>query len=323
MAADNNVEPLITVAICTRNRAALLEKAVQSVLSQITEDVEVLLVDNSSTDGTQELVRRLAAAQPRLMICKEAKIGGTVARNTAIAKARGRYVLFLDDDAVAESGWLNAYRRFLAAPPSSRIAAVGGAHFPEYEVPPPQWVGAKKNIVDLWSSPTRLSHGDNLGECNSAYLRSAVIQVGMFDERLGHTEKKSGTGEGADLSLRLQNAGYEIWWLPGAVVRDFFPASRLSLRRAVRAAFNSGRSTAIRRLKCCRNRFNRATYSAARITTMPLHVLANLLAGLITLSWSRATAAEHLLRACYSYGLAWQLVIETCLKQFGFPNIKP
>jgi len=314
---------LITVAICTRNRASFLGKAVCSVLPQMTGDAELLIVDNASTDDTPELAARLAAANPNVKVWREDELGLSAARNTALKLARGQFVLFLDDDAVAESGWLNAYRRFLAAPPSSRIAAVGGAHFPEYEVPPPQWVGAKKNIVDLWSSPTRLSHGDNLGECNSAYLRSAVIQVGMFDERLGHTEKKSGTGEGADLSLRLQNAGYEIWWLPGAVVRDFFPASRLSLRRAVRAAFNSGRSTAIRRLKCCRNRFNRATYSAARITTMPLHVLANLLAGLITLSWSRATAAEHLLRACYSYGLAWQLVIETCLKQFGFPNIKP
>jgi glycosyltransferase involved in cell wall biosynthesis len=275
----------------------------------------LLIVDNASTDGTQEFIQRLAATESRLTVYRENKIGGTVARNAAITKARGQYVLFLDDDAVADPGWLNAYRQFLAAPPSERIAAVGGAHFPEYEISPPRWIGTERNKIDLWSLPTRFPLGESAGECNCAFLRSVVIQVGMFDERLGHTGKRSGTGEGPDLHLRLQNEGWEIWWLPGAIVRDFFPANRLSLKYAMNAALNNGRSTAIRRLKRCRNRMSRMTYGAARIVIMPVHSLANILAGLFVLPLSRAKAADFFLRACYSCGLAWQLFIETYLGQ--------
>ena len=54
--------PLITVAICTRNRAALLEKAVRSVLRQMTGDAELLIVDNASTDDTPGVAARLAAS---------------------------------------------------------------------------------------------------------------------------------------------------------------------------------------------------------------------------------------------------------------------
>jgi len=52
--------PLITVAICTRNRAAHLDKAVHSVLLQITDDTEVLIVDNASTDETVEVLKKFS-----------------------------------------------------------------------------------------------------------------------------------------------------------------------------------------------------------------------------------------------------------------------
>jgi hypothetical protein len=61
-------------------------------------------------------------------------------------------VLFLDDDATAEPGWLAAYQRFLSAPPSEKIAVVGGAVVNEYEVPPPKWVNASATF-DSGGSP--------------------------------------------------------------------------------------------------------------------------------------------------------------------------
>jgi glucosyl-dolichyl phosphate glucuronosyltransferase len=306
--AVENTNPLITVAICTRNRAKLLERTIRSVLPQLTDETELLIVDNNSTDGTRETIQRLTANELRVAVCKEEKIGGTVARNTAIKKARGQYVLFLDDDAAAEPGWLNAYRQFLVAPPSDRIAAVGGAHYPEYEISPPQWIGAERNKIDLWPLPARFPYGGSAGECNCVFLRSAVVQAGLFDERLGHTGRRSGTGEGPDLHLRLQNAGWEIWWLPGATVRDFFPASRLNFRSALNAAFNDGRSTAIRRVKCCRNWMSRMAYGIGRIAITPVHAFANILMGLFMLPVSHVKAAEHFLRVYHSCGLAWQLL---------------
>src|SRR2546426_8522794 len=104
-------DPLVTVAICTRNRAAFLEKAVHSVLRQITDNTEVLIVDNASTDETPKMAAQLAATNSCVTVCRENELGLSAARNTALVKARGKYVIFLDDDAVAEQGWLEAYHQ--------------------------------------------------------------------------------------------------------------------------------------------------------------------------------------------------------------------
>ena len=128
--------PLITVAICTHNRAASLEKAVRSVLRQMTGDTELLIIDNASTDDTPVVAAQLVAANPRVEVVREDELGLSAARNAALKKARGQFVLFLDDDATAEPDWLAAYQRFLSAPPSAKIAVVGGAVFSEFEIPP-------------------------------------------------------------------------------------------------------------------------------------------------------------------------------------------
>ncbi len=128
--------PLITVAICTHNRAAFLEKAVRSVLRQMTGDAELLIVDNASADDTPIVAARLAATNPQVEVIREAELGLSAARNAALKQARGEFVLFLDDDATAEPDWLAAYRCFLSAPPSEKIAVVGGAVFSDFEIRP-------------------------------------------------------------------------------------------------------------------------------------------------------------------------------------------
>ncbi len=301
-------QPLITVAICTRNRAVLLAKTLQNVLSQLADDVEILIVDNDSTDGTPELIGRFTASCPQLTVHSETRIGGTVARNAAFLKAKGRFVLFMDDDSVPDPGWLEAYRRFLL-PASPKIAVVAGAHFPEYDVPPRRWMNPKKNRLDFGPSPFCLAYGDNPAECNCAYLRSAVLEAGLFDERLGHTKTRQGFGEGADLNIRLQNAGYEVWWLPGAAVRDFFPAGRMNLKYILRSAFNYGRSNAIRRLKYRSNPFANFLYRSVRLVVIPFQCGINLLAALFLWPFKHGQLAVRFLeRAVQAAGMAWGML---------------
>ena len=107
-AADPTPGPPLTIAICTYNRAALLQKTVAALLPQLAGDTELLVVDNASIDGTAAVL----AGQSRVRACREEKIGLSVARNTALAAARGEYVIFVDDDVVVNPGWLESYRRF-------------------------------------------------------------------------------------------------------------------------------------------------------------------------------------------------------------------
>jgi glycosyltransferase involved in cell wall biosynthesis len=315
--ADNKPVPtsplstgvLITVAICTRNRASFLGKAVGSVLPQMTGDAELLIVDNASTDDTPELAARLAAANPCIKVLRENELGLSVARNSALKLARGQFVLFLDDDAEAEPGWLAAYQRFLTVPPSEKIAVVGGAVFYKYEKPPPSWINPD-GVFDLGNLQKRLPYRDSPLGCNVAYFRKAALAVGMFDAQLGRKGEKMMCREESDLNLRLQDAGYEIWWLPGAAIRHFVWASRLKFREMMRARFADGRSIAIQRLKSRRKGWDRGFYRWGRIITAPVHALVHLLAALIMLPLNYPKAAGHLFQVCRNCGLAWQFFVE-------------
>jgi GT2 family glycosyltransferase len=300
-------QPFITVAICTRNRVALLEKAVRSVLAQADDHVEILIVDNGSTDGTAGLAGRIATTDPRVRTVRELQTGLSVARNLALREAKSDWVVFLDDDATVEAGWLATYKNFLLHPPNKQVAVVGGAVFPRYETPPPKWANADGE-VDAGPKSFCFSRGHGPVECNCAYRREAALQAGGFDARLGHRGDTAGCREGADLNLRLQSAGYEIWWLPGAPIRHLVHDGRLNLRWFLHAAFNGGRSIAIQRVKG-RAPGIRQLYIAGRILVAPFHCGINLFVALTTFPFQNGrVAVKAVLRAASIAGFACELL---------------
>ena len=93
----NSDSPRVSVIITTYNRANLLPRAVSSVLTQTYDDYEIIIVDDCSTDHTQEVIQRMK--DPRVRSFKhEVNRGAAAARNTGISNAIGEYIAFLDDD---------------------------------------------------------------------------------------------------------------------------------------------------------------------------------------------------------------------------------
>ena len=91
--------PLVTVIIPTFNRAALLLRAIRSVQSQVYTNLEIIIVDDASSDNTAEIVRNLSEDARIIYIRHRTNRGLAAAgRNTGIRKARGEHVAFLDDD---------------------------------------------------------------------------------------------------------------------------------------------------------------------------------------------------------------------------------
>jgi glycosyltransferase involved in cell wall biosynthesis len=95
-------DPLVTVVIPTYNRAAQLTCAIQSVLNQTYENLEIIVVDDASADDTQRIVESFADSRIRYIRHKVNR-GGSAARNTGIRAATGKYIAFLDDDDEWES----------------------------------------------------------------------------------------------------------------------------------------------------------------------------------------------------------------------------
>lgn len=93
-----------SVIIATLDRAGMVTGAVQSVLSQEGVDLELIVVDDGSTDETAAVLNEIA--DPRMIILHRENGGLGAARNTGIARASGDWVAFLDDDDRASPGWL-------------------------------------------------------------------------------------------------------------------------------------------------------------------------------------------------------------------------
>ena len=94
--------PRVSVVIPTQDRLASLGRALASVDAQSFRDVEILVVDDGSTDGTGEWLR---ASRPDALVASTSRAGAAAARNAAVERARGELVAFLDDD----DAWLPSY----------------------------------------------------------------------------------------------------------------------------------------------------------------------------------------------------------------------
>jgi glycosyltransferase involved in cell wall biosynthesis len=111
---------LLSVVIPTFNRRELVKEAVESALGCCADDVEVIVVDDGSTDGTAQV---LTAYADRIVVVHQANAGRSAARNAGVHAARGRYVCFLDSDDVWEPWHVAQFRHALGAQPPEVLAA--------------------------------------------------------------------------------------------------------------------------------------------------------------------------------------------------------
>ena len=97
MGSKNSKPPLVSVIIATYNRERFLSQAIESVLKQTCTDYEIVVVNNGSSDGTEDLLRERFAGK-LVYIHKDENVGLPAARNAGIKVARGKYLAMLDDD---------------------------------------------------------------------------------------------------------------------------------------------------------------------------------------------------------------------------------
>lgn len=100
------MEPLVSVVVPVYNVARYIEKCVMSVLGQTYRNLQVILIDDGSTDGSSSICDSLAASDSRAAVIHQANSGVGTARNRGIQAADGEYLIFLDADDWIETGML-------------------------------------------------------------------------------------------------------------------------------------------------------------------------------------------------------------------------
>lgn len=193
--------PLFSVVIPCFNVAATVEETVASVSAQTLRDLEIVAVDNNSTDATGEVLARLAAAEPRLRVVREPVQGLSAARNGGIRAARGRCVAFLDADDLFDPDYLEAHADNLAdgaiGVSYARIRLVDPAGRPTGNVTSPPLSGL--TAVDLLRS----------NPCTSMVVvrRDVLDRVGPFNESMRRMEDQEWLFRAAAAGYRLRGIG--------------------------------------------------------------------------------------------------------------------
>lgn len=207
----------VSLVIPTWNGRVLLAGALASLREQRFRDFEVLVVDNSSTDGTASHVRAQHPEAEVLELAENHGFAGAV--NAGIGRARGEYVGLLNNDMELDPGWLAELVTALDADPGAGSAASKLRMLRE-----PGVLDGAGDVVTWYGATWRRGHGEpDRGQydepglvaspCAGAalYRRRALEEVGGFDERF------FAYLEDADWGLRSQLAGWRCLWVPTAV----------------------------------------------------------------------------------------------------------
>lgn len=185
---------MISVVICTYNRAALLAQVLQSVCEQTLapSEYEVIVIDNNSTDDTAAVCDSFAVRYPHVRSCFEAKQGASNARNRGWHEAKGAYVAYIDDDCKVPPAWLAVAQAIIDA---EAPAIFGGPALAFYTSPKPYWFrDAYDSYVQL-SEAGPLPPDQYLVATNMFFEKALLHQIGGFDPTLGPSGGQLAYGE--------------------------------------------------------------------------------------------------------------------------------
>jgi GT2 family glycosyltransferase len=228
-------KPSISIVVPSWNNSGRLRMTLEAIaaLKLASCEWEVVVVNNNSTDDTAEMLEEFAKNDSRFISVFEPIQGLSQARNCGIHKARGDFLVFADDDIAPAPDWLDAYCRawrrlgddfFYCGPVASDFQG---------KPPPEQLLAlAPGSVKGFDLGPQEHVLGPNHGflEANWACSTNMVRRVGGFDVGLGLNAASGETrvGEGRDLASRLRAIGMQCFYVPGAAVKHFVPASKSS-----------------------------------------------------------------------------------------------
>jgi succinoglycan biosynthesis protein ExoM len=255
-------------------------------------EVEILVVDNDASGSASAVVASRSTAAPVLRYFLEPEPNIACARNRAIEAAQGRWLMFIDDDEVADENWLIAY---LAMFDSHECDGAFGPVTPRLEEVGTSW-------LDLPTFYARRRHatGTILGE-REPRTGNAMVRRSLFDNR--RFDPAFGRTGGSDLELfgAMCRSGARFLWCDEAQVSEFLPPKRHQVSWLARRAFRGG--FVYTRLE---RKDSRADF-AARTARASLLLFALALIAPLAVLMGRRTLVRLWLRACVQAGHLWSL----------------
>lgn len=232
----------ISIIIPTRNRFQYLRDTLNSLSCLfLSDEIEIIIIDNGSTDRTREIVETFTQKNP--IPCRyvyEPTPGLHVGRNLGAQLARGEILAYLDDDVFVDPDWLTGIQDAFTNYPE--LALLGGPCIPYWEGQPPQWILDLKcpssdggwvlsqlSLLDLdYQEPAPCSPWHIFG-CNFIIRKSVLFAAGGFhpDGMPDHLLRYRGDGESYISRYIIGNKLLSLYH-PACKIRHRVPEKRLS-----------------------------------------------------------------------------------------------
>lgn len=197
-----NDTALASVILPVYNGERFLAEAVDSVLAQSRPELELVAIDDGSTDASADILADYAARDPRVVVITQANAGVTAARNAGIAASRGNYIAFLDQDDRWMPDTLALHIKALAADPGLGYTLAQQVCFLEPGAEEPEWF--------------RLQH---LDAPVAGYLPGALCARRSAFDRIGGFDERFAISSDADWFARARDAGIAMQLLPEATLQ--------------------------------------------------------------------------------------------------------
>lgn len=190
--------PFVSIVICTQNRAEALKKyALNSILKLDYPNYEVVVVDDTSKDKTQEILKEFKNKIKNLTIVKNQKAKGLCyARNLGVKYAKGEIIAFTDDDCIVNKNWL---KELVKPYKNKEVMVVGGKIY----------IGNSNNTFN----PSKEIFG-----CNMSF-RKNIFDNFSFDTNVYFN--KCNSRDEAELIYRLKNKNLKVIYADRAIVKHF------------------------------------------------------------------------------------------------------
>lgn len=245
--------PKISVIICSYNRQDYIINAIDSLYNQTIprSDYEVLVIDNNSRDNTVQVVQAYQEMHKDLnfFFTVETMQGASWARNTGAREAHSPWLVFMDDDAIAEPDFLERILLFFSTHPEAD--GLGGRIIPRYIPAKPKWIS--HHVASLvgnfdYSKEVKIfDDGRYPLESNMVVSKKDFELIQGFNTELPGVK---GTlrigGEGKDFFYRLMSLGKKIWYDPSVIVHHVVEVKKLTPEYMYRVASGIGRGEMVR-----------------------------------------------------------------------------
>ncbi len=234
------VEPLLTVVICTLNRSEYLRLLLESLVVQsLSKDkFEVIVVDNGSSDNTQELANSFQARLP-LKTVTEPEIGLSKARNLGARRSKTKWIAYIDDESVLPESYLQiAY----SIAQSHQYDCFGGPFYARYLHSKPIWLPKDFGTMKLLrESEGLVEEGLALAGGNLVIRKEILLDYGGFPENLGMRGEVLVYGEDDYIQMIIRKNGGRIGFIPDLFLYHHVLPHKYALHWHLKSAYQHGK----------------------------------------------------------------------------------